>query len=86
MTQPGCEIREHPIKRRAQASSLLQVFTINTNIDNRGIKLKRVHDAPTPGDGYRILVDCLWPRGVSKQDASVSLWLRTIAPSTELRK
>ena len=50
------------------------------------IKIKRVYEAPAPGDGYRILVDRIWPRGISKQAANVSLWLKTIAPSTELRK
>jgi len=50
------------------------------------IKLKRVYETPAPDDGYRILVDRIWPRGISKQKACVSLWLKTIAPSTELRK
>lgn len=50
------------------------------------VKIKRVYEAPVASDGYRILVDRIWPRGVSKQDAKVSLWLKTIAPSTELRK
>ena len=51
-----------------------------------GVKIKRVYEATAPGDGCRILVDRIWPRGISKQDANVSLWLKTIAPSTELRK
>jgi len=50
------------------------------------IKIKRIYDAPTPDDGIRILVDRLWPRGVSKEKAKVDLWLREIAPSNELRK
>ncbi len=50
------------------------------------IKIKRVYEASAPGDGYRILVDRIWPRGISKQAANLSLWLKTIAPSTELRK
>lgn len=50
------------------------------------IKIKRVYEPPAPGDGYRVLVDRIWPRGISKQEADVSLWLKTIAPSTELRK
>ncbi len=50
------------------------------------IKIKRVYEAPAKNDGYRILVDRIWPRGLSKRDAQVSLWLKTIAPSTELRK
>jgi uncharacterized protein YeaO (DUF488 family) len=50
------------------------------------IELKRIYDPPAPDDGYRILVDRLWPRGVSKTHAELSLWLKTIAPSTELRE
>jgi uncharacterized protein YeaO (DUF488 family) len=50
------------------------------------IKTKRVYDAPSRDDGYRILVDRLWPRGTSKEKAGVDLWLKEIAPSNELRK
>ncbi|MDI6847731.1 MAG: DUF488 family protein [Candidatus Bathyarchaeia archaeon] len=50
------------------------------------IKIKRVYDAPSKEDGYRILVDRLWPRGLSKEKAKVDLWLKEIAPSNELRK
>lgn len=52
----------------------------------RVIKLKRAYDAPESDDGFRVLVDRLWPRGVSKDKAKVDLWLKEIAPSTELRK
>ena len=50
------------------------------------IKLKRVYQEPAESDGFRILVDRLWPRGLTKQKAKVDLWLKDIAPSTELRK
>ena len=50
------------------------------------IKIKRIYDAPKPDDGVRILVDRLWPRGLSKEKAKVDLWLKEIAPSNELRK
>ena len=50
------------------------------------IKIKRVYDEPEPGDGVRILVERLWPRGLSKKDAHMDIWLKDIAPSTELRK
>jgi uncharacterized protein YeaO (DUF488 family) len=50
------------------------------------IKLKRVYEAAAQEDGRRILVDRLWPRGLTKQKASVDLWLKDIAPSTALRK
>lgn len=50
------------------------------------VKLKRVYEAPAANDGMRILVDRIWPRGVSKKDAALDLWMKEIAPSTELRK
>ena len=50
------------------------------------IKIKRVYEQPDKDDGLRILVDRLWPRGLTKEKASVDLWLKDIAPSTELRK
>jgi len=50
------------------------------------INIKRIYDAPVPDDGIRILVDRLWPRGLTKEKANVDLWLKEIAPSNELRK
>ncbi len=50
------------------------------------IRLKRVYEDPSEDDGTRILVDRLWPRGLTKEKARVNLWLKEIAPSTELRK
>ncbi|MCI0480880.1 MAG: DUF488 family protein [Candidatus Dadabacteria bacterium] len=50
------------------------------------IKLKRVYDKPEAGDGVRILVERLWPRGLSKNEAKVDIWLKDIAPSAGLRK
>src|SRR5215831_16178244 len=50
------------------------------------IKLKRAYEAASKDDGLRILVERLWPRGVSKQRARIDLWLKTLAPSTELRQ
>jgi uncharacterized protein YeaO (DUF488 family) len=50
------------------------------------LKLKRVYETPDKDDGIRILVDRLWPRGLTKEKAKVDLWLKEIAPSTELRK
>jgi uncharacterized protein YeaO (DUF488 family) len=50
------------------------------------IELKRVYDPASESDGYRILVDRLWPRGLTEESARVDLWLRRIAPTTELRK
>jgi uncharacterized protein YeaO (DUF488 family) len=50
------------------------------------IRTKRVYEQATRDDGYRILVDRLWPRGLSKEKAKVDLWLKEIAPSNDLRK
>jgi uncharacterized protein YeaO (DUF488 family) len=50
------------------------------------IKVKRVYDTPRKDDGFRILVDRLWPRGLSKQKAKIDLWLDDVAPSTTLRR
>jgi uncharacterized protein YeaO (DUF488 family) len=50
------------------------------------LKLKRAYEAPAKSDGMRILVERLWPRGVSKEAAQIDVWLREISPSTELRK
>ncbi|HWB94497.1 MAG TPA: DUF488 domain-containing protein [Puia sp.] len=50
------------------------------------LKIKRVYEKPAKEDGTRILVDRLWPRGLTKEKARIDLWLKEIAPSTELRK
>ncbi|MFW6113619.1 MAG: DUF488 domain-containing protein [Actinomycetota bacterium] len=50
------------------------------------LKLKRAYEEPSRNDGYRVLVDRLWPRGVKKEDAKLDRWLKDIAPSDELRK
>jgi uncharacterized protein YeaO (DUF488 family) len=50
------------------------------------IRLKRVYEAPSPDDGLRVLVERLWPRGLSKERAAVDVWLKDIGPSPELRR
>jgi uncharacterized protein YeaO (DUF488 family) len=50
------------------------------------VRLKRAYEPPAHGDGARILVDRLWPRGVTKQSAAIDEWLKDIAPSTALRQ
>ena len=50
------------------------------------VRLKRAYEPPDRADGTRVLVDRLWPRGVSKARAAIDLWLKDLAPSTELRK
>lgn len=51
-----------------------------------GLAVKRVYERPTAADGYRILVERLWPRGVTKAALKLDGWLRDVAPSTALRK
>ena len=50
------------------------------------IRLKRAYEPPAAGDGTRVLIDRLWPRGVAKAKAAIDHWLRDLAPSTELRR
>lgn len=50
------------------------------------LKTKRIYESYSDSDGYRILVDRLWPRGISKDGAHIDVWMKEIAPSTELRK
>lgn len=50
------------------------------------IRIKRAYDAPEEDDGMRILVDRLWPRGLRRDGAGIDLWLKDVAPSTELRR
>jgi uncharacterized protein YeaO (DUF488 family) len=50
------------------------------------IRLKRAYDPPAPGDGRRVLVDRIWPRGIARNDLRVEAWLKELAPSAGLRK
>ena len=50
------------------------------------MKIKRIYETPEAEDGYRVLVDRIWPRGISKDNAALDEWMKDIAPSTELRK
>ena len=50
------------------------------------IEIKRVYEEPSRADGTRVLVDRLWPRGLTKERAQVDLWMKDVAPTTELRK
>lgn len=50
------------------------------------LRMKRIYEEPGPADGYRVLVERLWPRGVSKERAKLDRWMKGIAPSHELRK
>lgn len=50
------------------------------------VEIKRIYDQPDPDDGYRVLIDHVWPRGVSKERAHLDEWARELAPSDELRR
>jgi len=58
---------------------------MTSRVPAKNVRLKRAYEPPEPADGTRILVDRLWPRGVSKADAAIDQWLRDLAPSAELR-
>lgn len=57
-----------------------------TRIAAANVRLKRAYEAASADDGTRVLIDRLWPRGVRKEAAAIDLWLKEIAPSTELRQ
>ena len=59
---------------------------LNPEENRTVIQIKRVYEAPDSSDGFRILVDRLWPRGLSKADAKVGFWTKEISPSTKLRQ
>jgi uncharacterized protein YeaO (DUF488 family) len=59
---------------------------MNAIVPADNVRLKRAYEAPDPRDGRRILIDRLWPRGVSKEHAALDGWMKEIAPSTGLRK
>lgn len=77
-----------PIRSRFLGRFWIRLLEISTRevcaVDT--IKLKRIYETPQKTDGYRILVDRLWPRGIKKDDARLSYWFKEIAPSNELRK
>ena len=59
---------------------------MSARIPAANVKLKRAYELPAADDGTRVLVDRLWPRGVSKEHAALDQWMKDISPSTELRK
>ena len=65
---------------------LIRDWPIILETSTEMIKLKRAYDPPDKNDGQRVLVERLWPRGVSKEKAKIQTWLKELAPSTELRK
>src|SRR5262245_17055517 len=81
---PQCSTCSVPVTGRWNSRSGCAKATRQTRFEM--IKLKRVYEKPARGDGLRILVERLWPRGVRKEYAKIDLWLKDLAPSTELRK
>jgi uncharacterized protein YeaO (DUF488 family) len=59
---------------------------MSKNIAAKNVRLKRAYEPAAAGDGTRVLVDRLWPRGVTKKAAAIDFWAKELAPSTELRK
>lgn len=59
---------------------------MKTKVPPSNVKLKRAHEPAAADDGTRILIDRLWPRGISKERAAIDQWMKDIAPSTQLRK
>lgn len=70
---------------RLPVESAIRQFFRRKN-DTMAIALKRVYEKASPKDGYRVLVDGLWPRGISKDDAALDEWKKAIAPSGDIRK
>ena len=64
----------------------MDVEDVGRSVNSDQIGLKRVYDSPSPHDGTRVLVERLWPRGLRKEIAAVDIWLKEIAPSSELRQ
>jgi uncharacterized protein YeaO (DUF488 family) len=72
--------------RRSDVSDLLTKAHADVSRGGMDIRLKRAYEPPSTGDGYRILVDRLWPRGLSKRDAELDEWAQELSPSTGLRE
>jgi uncharacterized protein YeaO (DUF488 family) len=67
-------------------SAVISIFSGKVEVSAMNVRIKRVYEEPNEADGTRILVDRLWPRGLTKEKAKIDLWLKDVAPSTELRK
>ena len=72
--------------RQTMGISHLTHLSILSKEGSMDIQIKRTYEAPEATDGYRVLVDRLWPRGIKKENLYMDLWAKTIAPSTECRK
>jgi len=82
-------MRDYAISRKLRNTELLIRSMIKATLvttQKLSIALKRAYDEPSASDGTRVLVERLWPRGVSKEHAHINLWLKDVAPSNGLRK
>lgn len=79
-------LRRRPRAYSSPACSLHEFAPACKVTGRQDIRIKRIYDAPDAADGFRALVDRLWPRGISKQRAALDDWLAELAPSTALRK
>jgi uncharacterized protein YeaO (DUF488 family) len=77
MSAFATEGRRHPASEEAMGA--------NRNGENVAVRIKRAYEAPAADDGYRVLIDRLWPRGRRKEDLRLDAWLKDLAPSRELR-
>jgi Inactive DUF488-N3 subclade len=64
----------------------LQRYKLGIRFEGSMVKVKRIYDAAEPHDGYRVLVDRIWPRGISRENARIDLWMKEVARSDALRK
>ena len=79
-----CHISEQ--KRETQATAVYNQSDMRGTASKMEILLKRAYEEPARADGFRVLVDRLWPRGKKKADLRLDAWAKNISPSTELRK
>ncbi|MEO6975733.1 MAG: DUF488 domain-containing protein [Gallionella sp.] len=70
----------------AAAKRVGNILGTTKSVAKMNIHIKRVYEVSSPDDGMRILIDRLWPRGMTREKAHIDLWLKEVAPSTELRK
>jgi uncharacterized protein YeaO (DUF488 family) len=80
---PGVALGQPYPKRRDGAKTAQRV---RVRVTRCAVGLKRVYEQPSPGDGVRVLVDRLWPRGLSRKQLAVDFWLKDVAPSDTLRR
>ena len=84
------DIQRTPIVKNRSSSISIGIRTYSFEIKHTSVTtriyFKRVYDKPSTKDGFRVLVDRLWPRGVKKENANIDLWCKDIAPSNDLRK